>query len=439
MRRHRSMHQHSPAWIAVATAALLAGCGQGSPAGPAAESTGSGTRAAVTDAPATDDVVAATWDLGVQTLRAADGPNAVVSPSSLVTALAMLGEGAVGDEAAPIDTALRATGQERTDAVSALQNALARYDGDPAVVQDEALPTRPVLHTAQRVVVDDDAQPAQQFLDRLQQGYGAGVLVTDLGSASGTDALSAWVKENTGGLVEKSAIQPSALTTAVLQDALVLAAAWQQPFDPDNTHDADFDVPDQVSVQVPTMQAEVSVPTVQTDGWQAVRLPYTDDLSADLLLPLDYPCPSGAMCSRPRPPVVTDPTLADPQTLADLSAALDDAPATRVKVSVPTLDLASTTDLKGLLDSLGIDADHPFSGVSADGQPVFVSQAVQQTVLEVAEDGTRAAAVTEIALDVKAAAPDQIEEIRFDRPFLLVIRDGTTGWPVLLASVTDPR
>lgn len=438
MRQHRSMTKPSIAWAAVATVGLLAGCGQGG--SPPAEETGSGTQAVVTDAPATDDVVAATWALGVQTLRSGEGANVVVSPSSLVTALAMLAEGAVGDESAPFDVALGASGQHRTDAVNALLTALARYDGDPAVVQDDELPTTPMLHTAQRVVVDDDAEPAQQFLDRLQQGYGAGVLTTDLGSDTGTEALSAWVKENTGGLVEKSAIVPDPLTTAVLQDALVLAAAWQQQFDPDDTHDADFSVPGQATVRVPTMQAELSVPTVKADGWQAVRLPYTDDLSADLLLPLGCDCPPDAVCDCPSYPEVDDPALIDPQTLAGLSAALDDAQADRVKVAVPTLDLATTTDLMKLLDQLGIGADHPLTGVRADGEPVYVSQAVQQTVLEVAEDGTRAAAVTEIAVGVKAAPErDQIEEIRFDRPFLLVVRDGSTGWPVLLASVTDPR
>jgi serpin B len=417
-------------WVAVATAGLVAGCGQGGGSGGSpTEATGSGTRAVVTDAVATDAVVAATWELGVATLRSGDGPNAVASPSSLVTALAMLGEGAVGDqETAPFDAALGATGQERTDAVNALLTALSRYDGDPAVVQADKLPTAPVLHTAQRVVMDDDADraPAQRFLDRLQQGYGAGVLVTDLGSTTGADALSAWVDENTGGLVKETAIVPDPDTVAVLQDAFVLAAAWQQPFDPDDTYDATFTVPGTGQVQAPTMSAELDVPVVERDGWTAVRLPYTDELSADLLLP------------PPDDPAADSPAQADAATLQALSAGLDDASAQPVKVFVPTLDLATTTDLMDLLDSLGIDGDHALTGVRADGEPVAVSQAVQQTVLKVAEDGTRAAAATEIGVGVKSA-PLQVEEVRFDRPFLLVVRDGSTGWPVLLAAVTDPR
>ncbi|MCL2091892.1 MAG: serpin family protein [Micrococcales bacterium] len=421
-----------PLAVVVAGAVVLSGCGRGEAAGPMpTELEGSGARVVVTDAPARDDVVTATWQLGIAAARTGDG-TAVVSPSSLVTALAMLGEGAVGDESAPFDAALGAAGQDRTDAVNVLQSALARYDGDPAVVQADTLPTTPVLHTAQRIVVDDDVAAAPAFLDRLQRGYGAGVLTVDLASDAGLAALSAWVDQHTGGLVKQTGIKPDESTLAVLQDALVLAAAWQQPFDPDHTHEADFSLPSGAgTVAVPTMHAELDVPLVVTDQWTAVRLPYADGLTADLMLPSR--CDPSERC-----PEVDNPALADAAVVQALSERLDSAPATTVEVALPTLDLATRTDLMGLLTDLGI-AGHRLTGVRVDGEPVVVSQAVQQTVLKIDEDGTRAAAVTEIAMTDGAAAPREVPEVRFDRPFILVVRDSTTGWPVLLASVLDPR
>ncbi|MCL2422871.1 MAG: serpin family protein [Micrococcales bacterium] len=424
-------------WVAAVVGALVAGCGQGGTDSPA-EQTGKQQVDYTVDA---DGVVDATWQLGVLALRSGEGPNLVVSPSSLVVALAMLGEGAVGDESTPFDIALGASGQERADAVAVLLAALARYDGDPVAVQADTLPTVPVLHTAQRVVLDDDPgrEPAQQFLDRITQGYGAGVLTTDLGSDKGTAALSAWVDENTGGLIKKTAITPDPDTAVVLQDAFVLAAAWQHPFSP--ALPASFSavvpgkqpIPELVTVQVPTMHTEADLATVTSDGWQAVRLPYTADLSADLLLP-----PSRATCPPDDCPAwtETDPTMYQAHVLADLSNALDKAEPTHVSLWVPTLDLTTKTDLKPLLTGLGLDTG--LTGVLANGKPVLVDQAVQQAVLKVDEEGTRAAAVTEVAMTM-GAMPDPAEQIRFDRPFLLVIRDGTTGWPVLIAAITDPR
>jgi serpin B len=331
---------------------------------------------------------------------------------------------------------LGASGQARTETVGALLKALTRYEGDPAAVQAETLPAVPVVHTAQRVVVDDGVELAAAFLDRLQQGYGAGVLTADLGSQAGVDALSSWVKENTGGLVERSTVQPDPLLTAVLQDAVVVAAAWLDPFDPADTFDADFTVPGTGPVSVPTMHGTLSVPVVTGDGWQAVRLPYSNSLSADLMMSTGC-CPPAVVCDcEVQPAEYDDPAQADPQILAGLSAQLDTAAETQIRLSLPTLDLTSTTDLMPLLGSLGLTG--PLTGVRADAAPVEVMQAVQQAVLKVDEDGTRAAAVTEIITGITAALP-QGDEIRFDHPFVLVVRDNDTGWPILIASVTDPR
>jgi len=410
----------------VVGALALAGCGAQAE-GPARVVVGEGEYApvALTQAAAANDVVAASWELGFRALRAGQDDEvggAVVSPASLVGALAMAAEGAVGDEAQGFDAALGAAGDERTAAVSALRAALARYDGDPAVVQDDELPAEPVLHAAQRVVLDDGATPRQAFLDRLVRGYDAGVAVADLGSAELRAALDPWVQEHTGGLVERSALEPTDALKVAVQDAVVLAARWRQPFDEVMTGDAPFRTADGREVRVPTMQGDKYVPTLQRDGWTAVRLPYTDDLAADLLLP-----PEGD-------PAASAPAEADPALVAGLSAALDEQDGAHAVVALPVLDLVGETDLLPLLADLGI-AGTALTGL-VEGQ-VVITQAAQQAVLQVDEEGTRAAAVTELGAEAGGPPPPALE-VRFDRPFLLVVRDGTTGWPVFLAAVTDP-
>ncbi len=420
------MRAHRGAWsIAAMVAAgslVLAGCTQAGPDDGLRVGQGEYRAVALADAVAADDVVAATWALGFAALRAAeadgDGSGAVVSPSSLVTALAMVAEGAVGDEAAPFDEALGAAGPRRTAAVAALQAALARYDGDPAVVQDDELPEVPMVHTAQRLVVDDDAEPQQEHLDRLVQGFDAGVAVADLGSSSSKKMLDAFVREHTGGLIERSALEPDPDAVAALQDAIVLAAAWQHPFVEAFTHDDEFTTAAGNVVQVPTMEGMHDVPAVEEDGWVAVRLSYTDDLAADLLLP---------------PAAPYRPATSDAARGAALSRSLDTQSSEQVLVTLPRLDLTSRTDLMPLLTELGV-ADVSLSGIA--DTPVDLMQAAQQAVLRVDEAGTRAAAVTEVMAG--EAAPVATREVRFDRPFLLVVRDVTTGWPLFLAFVADP-
>lgn len=74
-----------------------------------------------------------------------------------------------------------------------------------------------MVHTAQQVVVDDSDELVGGFLDRLQRSYGVGVEVTDLQTDEGLEPLSDWVREHTGGLVEKTAIQPDPYLLAVLR------------------------------------------------------------------------------------------------------------------------------------------------------------------------------------------------------------------------------
>ena len=71
--------------------------------------------------------------------------------------------------------------------------------------------------------------------------------------------------------------------------------------------------------------------------------------------------------------------------------------------------------------------------------PPYVGQAWQQAVLQVDEEGTRAAAVTELGMMAGSARVEQPIQFVVDRPYLFVVADSGTGWPLFLASVLDPR
>jgi serine protease inhibitor len=67
---------------------------------------------------------------------------------------------------------------------------------------------------------------------------------------------------------------------------------------------------------------------------------------------------------------------------------------------------------------------------------------VQECVLKVAEEGVEAAAVTAIAMAPAGAAlrPPRIHYVRFDRPFGVVVLDGSGSVPLFTAwQATAPR
>ncbi|MBM7817654.1 serine protease inhibitor [Cellulosimicrobium cellulans] len=419
---------------AAAVVGLVAACASGVPAGPDLPlATADAARhvVSVSDAPATTSVVEATDRLGLTMLDAAPREgNVVVSPASAVVALSMLAEGARGETAASLDAALGATGQGRTDAVNALLAALQVYDGDPALVQKDELPKTPLVHVANQVVLDDQAQVHDTYLEALATGYGAGVLRTDLGAASGIAPLSDWVRFHTGGLIEKSAIEPDVDLRLVLQNAVLFAARWEAPFDEGETRPSPFRLSTAEQVDVESLSLTESWAYAEHDGWRGVRLPYVDGFHADVVLP-----PEG-----------TDPAAITPARATALREALDAATPQRVALTMPTLDVPveRATDLRPALAAAGLGGlfdpvDPPDLGGISD-EDLFVSQAKQQAMLQVDAEGTVAAAVTELGAQAMSSEAEVAPlSFRVDRPYLFAVSHADTGWQLFTAAIRDPR
>lgn len=413
-------------WALALTASLaLVACGDG--AGPEGMPLGSDeVRVTVDpdDATALGDVVAAADVVGLELLAGAEEDTTVTSPASLQVALSMAAEGAEGRTLAELEEVLGAQGPERTDAVNALTTALADLDGDPSVVQEEELPETPVVHRADRLVLDEGLSVRQSFVDALARSYDALAVTTDLGADEGKAVLDAWVDEHTGGLVPESAIVPQTDLRLVLQDAILLAARWEEPFPAALTAPHTFTLPSGDEVEVEMMDPGRERPTAyaEVDGWQAVRLPYTGGrLAAEVVLP-----PQG-----------TAPTDLTPELLGEILGELRTGEQRLVVLRMPVADVESELDLTPWLrERAPSSLEGGFGGMSE--QDLFISQAVQQAVLAVDEEGTVAAAVTEIGFDESAAAEPPVE-LTVDRPYLVRIADGETGWPLFLASVGDPR
>jgi serine protease inhibitor len=420
------------AWRGVALALVvpLAACAGGDPQAGMESAAGVVLRdVPVETASSLPSVVAATRKLG--TVMLAEAPaddNVVTSPSSVMVALGMLAEGARGTTLSELEAVLGAAGTRRKDAFAALRGTLLRMDGDPAVVKKDELPDVPVVHLADQVVVDDAYPVAADYLKALAEDFGAGTQKADLASADGKRVLDAWVNHHTGGLIDKSAIEPDPYLKVVLQDAILLAARWETPFLAGGTAPRRFTLTDGTQVSTETMGAAREITYAEVDGWRAARLPYVGgEIYADLILP-----PSGV-----------DPASVTPELLGKVAAALDKAQPVLLKLLLPSLDIKpEAMKLQPVLAKAGLarlwcDTDPDLTGIGPGG--LCVSQAFQRAVLKVDEEGTIAAAVTEIGVSGTSAPAEPELELRFDRPFLMQIASSQTSWPLFLAAIRDPR
>lgn len=342
--------------------------------------------------------------------------NTVASPSSLVSALALLGLGATGDSATSFDQVFGMGAEERAAAANALRTAMTSHDALPEKVDAKNPPATPILHQASHLLILDEIPVNQAFLDRATQYFDSAVERVVRSSAKAN--LDAWVNRHTAGLIEKSAIEVTRDTRLVIQDAILFAAAWQTQFDQESS--IDFHRLDGSSIPTEGISQTFDCAHAELDGWQAVRLPYTDAFRMDVILP----------------PTGTSPYRAETSHLMRLIELLDadHRPPRGVEVSMPTLDVHTTLDLRTLLTRHGMDLGS-FEGIFARAA---VEDARQQARLQVTAKGTVGAAVTEISMmEVSAPINDALPFV-VDRPYLIDITAEATGWSLFLAVITDP-
>lgn len=63
----------------------------------------------------------------------------------------------------------------------------------------------------------------------------------------------------------------------------------------------------------------------------------------------------------------------------------------------------------------------------APTEPVYISQVIHKTFIEIDEKGTEAAAATAVMMEIESAAIDSPEIFRADRPFLFLIVNGAAA------------
>lgn len=361
-------------------------------------------------------------------LKADSSTTAMASPLSLALTLAILADGATDAVAQGYDALLGLSGENRDRAWSAIQNSLNRYDGDLKGFDPDTIPDKPLVHLANHVLIADekDFKVKQSYLDAVLRWFSAEI--EQVGVSSMKENLDAWASRNTAGLIPNSGIKVTEDTRLVVQNALLFAAQWDNPFSAESTHQEDFTLAGGKTVKADLMHSTHSIPHATGKGWAAVRLAYAiGEDGKDSNLALDVVLPDAG----------TLPSAMDAGTWAEASKALDKAQTKEVALSLPKLDL--TSEPKDLLDFLK-DQGLKTVGLDRIAPKLELTQVVQQVRLILDEEGTVAAALSEAAGEAMAAPGPQTKPITFtvDHPYVLRLRDLTSGTALLEAVVMDP-
>lgn len=330
-----------------------------------------------------------------------DGENIVFSPISLKIALAMAADGANGETLAEILAAMNIASTD--DIVSTIPGA---------------------IHSANAAFTSDMAPLFSEYIDRLNEAYGAEWFQID---DKVLENANSWAYQNTNGLIDPLLTEkPDAMTGLILMNAVAMDADWQFPFYEDSItkemfHTADGDV------EVDMMHQISRFDYAEHNGVQLIRLPYANSsLNMYILLPEE-----GGI----------------PQLLSDLSAqgigAFDAGLSWQeVDFALPKMDISDENGLNEVLAALGVNkafgSEADFSGMSE--VPMYISEVFQKARIQIDEAGTKAAASTVIAMPMMAPPPAEAGPavMHVDRPFVFVVADAENGSVCFSGVVENP-
>ena len=351
----------------------------------------------------------------VELLRQTDsGGSTLLSPVSVVYALAMTANGAAGETLTQMESVLGLPLEELNACLRAYADQLPAEDGGRCSLANSIW----LRDQADRLTVE------QSFLDAAAAYYDASVFRAPFDESTLRD-INAWVSDHTGGLIPSIMEEIPESAVIYLINALAFEGEWEDIYREDQVHDGTF-----------TTEDGREQPAELMYGAETAYL--EDDLAAGFLK--YYQGQNYAFAALlPNEGVSLDDYLASltGERLRDLLTHPQD---TVVQTAIPKFTAETTTELNDALSALGMAdafdvglADFSAMGTSTDG-PLYISRVLHKTHLTLDERGTRAGAATAVQMAGSTADP---LSVYLTRPFLYVLMDCEAGLPLFIGTVRD--
>jgi serpin B len=359
--------------------------------------------------------------------------NVVLSPYGVSLTLSMLLSGADGQTRDELLTVLGATAKQEPQLHNS-QGELRRWlTGESAGGEQ--------LEIAAGIFIQRDTDVLKNFLTSLETHYDSQANVVDFANqpATARKVINDWAAEKTHGMID-TVISPadvSPQTSLVMASAVYFKGAWEHAFERSRTERQPFFVTADKTIECDLMQQSEGFGYAHLDGIRVLVMPYRGyELSMAVILPDDMAGLS-AVEERLEAETLTSWVAAAEKNVVD------------VPVWIPRFKVENGLDLEPALQQLGVKtAFDPAAAdlsridglrsTSAVAGRLFVDRIWQQSLIEVNEEGTEAAAVTGFDAAAGDKAPRDPPSFRADHPFLFLIRENQTGLILFMGRVVDP-
>jgi serpin B len=346
--------------------------------------------------------------------------NIFISPLSVSMALGMALNGADGTTYEAMRQTLEfggMTNQEINEAYKSLVDLLINLD------------EKVLFEIANSIWYRNTFNVDQAFLKTNQKYFDAEISALDFNDPASVDIINNWVSENTNEKIKEIIDNINPLTVMFLINAIYFKGTWQYEFDKENTVDDVFNLVGGGTVDCKMMKIRGRFDYYEDDDVQIIDLPYGDGyFSMTIFLP------------KPDVDIDEFTSALDESRWENYLTSLSSDSGT---LELPKFKLEYKLKMNDVLKALGMSiAFDPqqadFSRINPDVE-LYISKVLHKTFVQVDEEGTEAAAVTVVEMNLTSIGGDEEFYMTVNRPFLFVIREHHSETILFVGKMIQPE
>ncbi len=345
-----------------------------------------------------------------------DSGNTLISPVSVLSALAMTANGAGGETLAQMENIFGLSVGEINEYLSAYMKSLPAGD-------------KYRLSLANSIWFRDDDRLSvnQKFLQLNADYYGASVYKAAFDEAT-LKEINGWIDDKTDGMIKDILDKIPADAVMYLVNALAFDAEWEEIYNESQVRGGSFTSGSGEKRDVEMMRG--------TDDM------YLEDGSATGFIKYYAGKKYAFAALLPNEGVAIEDYISS-LTGNGLMNVIENAQNMQVETAIPKFESEYSVEMKNILESMGmIEAFDPdladFTGLAtSEIGNTYISRVLHKTYIAVGEKGTRAGAATAVEMKLTGMPVEPIKSVILDRPFVYMLIDCASNLPLFIGTVND--
>ena len=358
-------------------------------------------------------------DFAIRLFKASNesGNNTLISPLSVLCALAMTANGAEEETLQQMEEVLGMTNEDLNLYLYSYMKNLPQGD-------------KYKLSLANSIWFTEDERFTvnQDFLQTNADYYGADIYKAPFNDQTCKD-INNWVKQNTDEMIPEILDEIPADAIMYLVNALAFEAEWSEIYEKQQVREGKFTKEDGTKQDVELMYG-VEGTYLEDENATGFKKYYKGGKYAFVaMLPNEGVSVSDYVASL---------------NGESLNAMLNNTQHTTVHTAIPKFETEYNVEMSAILKDMGMtkafdiyNADFEGLGTSTAGN-IFINRVLHKTFISVGEKGTKAGAATVVEMaDGAAAEPQEPKEVYLDRPFVYMLIDCENNIPFFIGTMMD--